>query len=130
MSKKVIKLVISSVLLFLGTTTVFSETLSLVNKEISSLNLSSSQKQEIKEIRLRQESKINKLVSQYQKKKKELNQLLTKNDSDQILINELRSEIKNFQAKISQERIKSWIKVKALLTREQKEKLRNLSFKN
>ena len=102
----------------------------LANKELSSLGLSSEQKLKLKKLENLSQAKLKTLVKEHNRKKEELKLLLTKNDANQNLVNQLRAEIKALQSNISQERIQNWLKIKALLTQEQEAKLREFNFQH
>lgn len=95
---------------------------------LTQLNLSDSQKAQIETIKSAQQAKISSLQAELKTNQKKLNELLQNDASSDEEIAGLKAKIDGLQNALSDVKVKSWLKVKAVLTPEQNNKLRSLQF--
>ncbi len=97
-------------------------------RTLETLNLSLPQKQQIENIKNEQKSQIQVLQAELKLNTEKLKTLQNNENSSEEEIEALKTKINSIQSALSDIKVKSWIKVKSVLSPEQNEKLRNLQL--
>ncbi|MDX1920318.1 MAG: Spy/CpxP family protein refolding chaperone, partial [Candidatus Caenarcaniphilales bacterium] len=96
---------------------------------LASLNLSPEQEQQIEKIRKEHAKEAQPLKQDLLAKQEQLKSLLNQDSSSDEEIANLRNQINLADSKLTQSRKETRKKIKAILTDEQKNKLRDIQFK-
>ncbi len=97
---------------------------------LSKISLTDSQKVKIEQIKNENQSQINSLQTQLKEKRNRLAALQKDDAASEAEINALETSIDATQASLSDLRVKSWLKIKAVLTPAQLDELRSLQFRH
>lgn len=97
-------------------------------RTLETLSLSSEQKQQIENIKNEQQTQIKALQADLKSEQNKLKALQNNENFSEEQAYALKNKINSIQSSLSDVKVKSWLKVKAVLNPEQNKKLRNLQL--